>query len=138
MKHLVSLRSYRHSLCAATSTIRLVHHKIPKKSPPPPAPPKPPRPPQRFQTFSHHDATWDDPYSWMSNLSDKVAMRHMDVYMEQEEKYTEAVMSDSEKLQSKLMSEMASRLSYDLATPPLRWGPWYALPSTSPIDLSPL
>lgn len=60
----------------------------------------------------------------MSQLNDKVAMRHMDVYMEQEEKYTEAVMSDTEPLQSKLQSEMASRLAFDLSTPPLRWGPW--------------
>lgn len=52
-------------------------------------------------------------------------MRHMDVYMEQEEKYTEAVMAGTERLQSKLQSEMASRLAFDLSTPPLRWGPWY-------------
>lgn len=60
----------------------------------------------------------------MSHLNDKVAMRHMDIYMEQEEKYTEAVMSDTEKLQSKLQSEMASRLHFDLSTSPIRWGPW--------------
>lgn len=60
----------------------------------------------------------------MSKLNDKVAMRHMDVHMEQEEKYTEAFMSDTDKLQSKLQSEMASRLSFELSTPPLRWGPW--------------
>lgn len=51
-------------------------------------------------------------------------MRHMDIYMEQEEKYAEAVMADTERLQSKLQSEMAFRLAYDLSTPPLRWGPW--------------
>lgn len=61
----------------------------------------------------------------MSNLNDKVAMRHMDMYMEQEEKYIEAVLSDTEKLQAKLQSEMASRLAFDLSTPPFRWGPWY-------------
>lgn len=71
-----------------------------------------------------HDITWEDPYSWMSRLNDKVAMRHMDVYMEQEEKYVEAVMADTERLQSKLQSEMASRLDFDLSTPPLRLGPW--------------
>lgn len=61
----------------------------------------------------------------MSNLSDKVAMRHMDVYMEQEEKYTEAVMSDTERLQSKLQSEMAFRMTPELSTPPIKFGPWY-------------
>lgn len=60
----------------------------------------------------------------MSSLNDKVAMRHMDMYIEQEEKYAEAVMSDTERLQSKLQSEMASRLAFELSTPPLRWGPW--------------
>lgn len=44
--------------------------------------------------------------------------------MEQEEKYTEAVMADTDRLQSKLQSEMASRMASDLSTPPLRWGPW--------------
>lgn len=61
----------------------------------------------------------------MSKVGDKVAMRHMDVYMEQEEKYTEAVMSDTERLQAKLQSEMASRMAADLSTPPIHWGPWY-------------
>ncbi|EEF40045.1 protease 2 [Ricinus communis] len=100
------------------------HYKAPKKAPQPPAPPKPPKPPQKPQSFTFYDAVWEDPYSWMSSLNDKVAMRHMDVYMEQEEKYTEAVMSDTEKLQSKLQSEMASRLQFDLSTLPVRWGPW--------------
>ncbi|WRX08111.1 Peptidase S9A [Theobroma cacao] len=94
------------------------------KTPTPPSPPKPPKAPQKPQTFTFHDVTWEDPYSWMSSLQDKVAMRHMDMYMEQEEKYTEAVMSDTERLQTKLQSEMASRLDFDLSTPPLRWGPW--------------
>ncbi|PON88306.1 Peptidase S9A, prolyl oligopeptidase [Trema orientale] len=60
----------------------------------------------------------------MSSLNDKVTMRHMDIYMEQEEKYAEAVMADTERLQSNLQSEMASRLAFDFSTPPLRWGPW--------------
>ncbi|KAL9261164.1 Protease 2-like protein [Drosera capensis] len=51
-------------------------------------------------------------------------MRHMDMYMEQEEKYREAVLSETERLQSKLLSEIASRLAPDLSTPSLKWGPW--------------
>lgn len=51
-------------------------------------------------------------------------MRHMDVCMEQEEKYTEAIMAGTERVQSKLQQEMASRLVSELSTPPLRWGPW--------------
>ncbi|XP_024978225.1 uncharacterized protein LOC112515565 isoform X2 [Cynara cardunculus var. scolymus] len=99
-------------------------HYKPHKPPPPQPPPRPPKPPQKPATFTLHDHTWEDTYSWMSNLNDKVAMRHMDVYMEQEEKYTEAVLSDTDRLQSKLQSEMASRMSSQLSTPPLRWGPW--------------
>lgn len=117
MRHLFTpLRSRRLFL------LRSARFKVPTA----PAPPTPPKPPKKPQSFTFHDSTWEDPYSWMSSLSDKVAMRHMDVYMEQEEKYTEAVMADTERLQSKLQSEMASRLALELSTPPLRWGPWYA------------
>ncbi|XP_027346884.1 uncharacterized protein LOC113858419 isoform X3 [Abrus precatorius] len=89
-----------------------------------PSPANPPKAPKKPQKFSFHGITWEDPYSWMSQINDKVAMRHMDVYMEQEEKYTEAIMSDSERLLNKLHLEMASRTPFDLSTPPLRWGPW--------------
>ncbi|KAL5705025.1 hypothetical protein ACHQM5_023376 [Ranunculus cassubicifolius] len=51
-------------------------------------------------------------------------MRHMDVSMEQEEKYTEAVMADTVKIQTKLQSEMASRMASCVSTPPVKWGPW--------------
>lgn len=121
-------RSHRHPLfaSAAAGLLRCAHSKTPRKQPATsPAPPKPPKPPLKPESFSLHDTSWEDPYSWMSKLNDKVAMRHMDMCMEQEEKYTEAVMSDTEQLQSKLMSVIASRLSYELSTPPLRWGPWY-------------
>ncbi|KAG8641277.1 protease 2 isoform X2 [Manihot esculenta] len=121
MRPLLSAIRHHHRLTSAVLHVR--HYKAPKQ-PMPPAPPKPPKPPQRPQSFTFHDAVWEDPYSWMSSLNDKVAMRHMDVYMEQEEKYTEAVMSDTEKLQSKLQSEMAPRMQFDLSTPPIRWGPW--------------
>lgn len=105
---------------AAAILLRRAHSKAPKVA----NPPSPPKPPQKPQSFSLHGQTWEDPYSWMSSLNDKVAMRHMDIYMEQEEKYAEAVMAETERLQSKLQSEMASRLAFDLSTPPLRWGPW--------------
>lgn len=113
--------------------LQWAHYK-PQKPQPPPSAPSPPKPPKKPVTFSLHGMSWDDSYNWMSQLNDKVAMRHMDVYMEQEEKYTEAVMSDTESLQSKLQSEMASRLAFDLSTPPLRWGPWYY--GTPSLDFS--
>ncbi|KAG6398483.1 hypothetical protein SASPL_139945 [Salvia splendens] len=89
-----------------------------------PSPPSLPKPPKKPVSFSLHGESWSDDYNWMSQLSDRVAMRHMDVYMEQEEKYTEAVMSNTDRLQSKLHAEMASRFAADLSTPSLRWGPW--------------
>ncbi|KAM1314951.1 hypothetical protein ACFX13_018895 [Malus domestica] len=118
MRHL--LKPFRHHF----RRLRWAHHKAQKPAPTPSAQPRPPRPPQKPESFTFHDHTWEDPYNWMSKLNDKVAMRHLDMYMEQEEKYTEAVMSGTDRLQSKLQSEMASRIASDLATPPLRWGPW--------------
>ncbi|XP_058069234.1 uncharacterized protein LOC131218610 isoform X2 [Magnolia sinica] len=108
------------AVCNNVSLLRFAHSK-PQRPPPPPTPPKPPEKPV---PFTCHGDTWHDPYSWMSDLADKVAMRHMDVYMEQEEKYTEAVMYDTDRLQRKLQSEMASRMTSHLSTPPVRWGPW--------------
>ncbi|KAK3412230.1 hypothetical protein EUGRSUZ_I01019 [Eucalyptus grandis] len=128
MRHLLSTHHRRLLLLrcskAAGASLHSSRYKAPRPPPAPPDPPKPPRPPRKPEAFALHGAAWEDPYSWMSKLNDKVAMRHMDVHMEQEEKYTEAFMSDTDKLQSKLQSEMASRLSFELSTPPLRWGPW--------------
>ncbi|KAE9597622.1 putative oligopeptidase B [Lupinus albus] len=118
MRHL-----FRFSANIRRNHLLLRHYKAAKAAATP-SPATPPKPPKKPQKFSFHGVTWEDEYSWMSNLSDKVAMRHMDVYMEQEEKYTEAVMFDTERLQDKLHSEMASRMAFDLSTPPLRWGPW--------------
>ncbi|KAI3830371.1 hypothetical protein MKX03_033483 [Papaver bracteatum] len=105
--------------------VRFIHRKPSKQQKPPPVPPpKPPNPPQKPVSYSHHDETWEDPYSWMTNLDDKVAMRHMDIYMEQEEKYTEAVMSDTERIQNRLQAEMAVRINSHLSSVPMKWGPW--------------
>ncbi|KAK2657360.1 hypothetical protein Ddye_010412 [Dipteronia dyeriana] len=119
MRHLATFILHRHN--HQRSLIHLSHYK-PQKTATAPAPPLPPKPPKKPQSFTFHDHKWEDPYSWMSNLNDKVAMRHMDMCMEQEDKYTEAVLSDTERLQYKLQSEIASRLAFDLCTP-LRWGP---------------
>lgn len=109
----------------AAADVRFAHRRA-AKPPPPPPPPTPPRPPQKPVPFTVHGVTWHDPFSWMSNLSDNVAMRHMDVYMEQEEKYTEAVLAaaGADRLQRKLHIEMAPRMASILCTPPVRLGPW--------------
>ncbi|XXG49251.1 hypothetical protein AAC387_Pa02g3487 [Persea americana] len=122
--HLLPKHRLRH-VSASVTFLRGAHWK-PKaqKAGKPPPPPSPPKPPEKPVPFTFHGETWHDPYSWMSNLTDKVAMRHMDVYMEQEEKYIEAVMSGSDRLQHKLQAEMGSRLAYYPSSPPVRWGPW--------------
>ncbi|MQL87036.1 hypothetical protein Taro_019571 [Colocasia esculenta] len=111
-----------------SSLFRAAHRKAakPRPPPPPPPPPTPPKPPQKPVSRTLHGTTWQDPYSWMADLQDRVAMRHMDVYMEQEEKYTEAVMMSlgADRLQLKLQSEMAARMATDLCSPPVQWGPW--------------
>ncbi|XP_075503014.1 uncharacterized protein LOC142540613 [Primulina tabacum] len=121
MRHL--LRPLRRSRLLRHYLVQRANYK-PQKVQPPTSPPSPPKPPKKPATFSLHGESWEDPYSWMSQLHDRVAMRHMDVCMEQEEKYTEAVMSDTDRLQSKLQSEMSYRLAPYLSTPPIRWGPW--------------
>lgn len=122
MSHLVH-RCSRHLLLLSRRNIHLPRYKHPQPQPPP-GPPKPPNPPKKPQTLSFNGFTWEDDYAWMSNLNDKVAMRHMDIVMEQEENYLEAVMWGTEKLQAKLQSEMAPRFSFDLSTPPVKLGPW--------------
>ncbi|KAF9608832.1 hypothetical protein IFM89_011870 [Coptis chinensis] len=102
---------------------KAINHLRHAHSKPPPTP-TPPKAPQKPVSFTFHNQTFEDPYSWMSDLGDKVSMRHMDVYMEQEEKYTEAVMLDTDRLQRKLQSEMASRMAPNFCTPPVKWGPW--------------
>ena len=44
---------------------------------------------RRVETFT--SSLPQDSYSWMADLVNGVAMRHMDVYIEQEEKYTDGV-----------------------------------------------
>ncbi|WOK99617.1 hypothetical protein Cni_G08329 [Canna indica] len=114
--------------CPFAPCARAVHRRAakPKGPPPPPPSPTPPKPPPKPTPFTVNGVTWHDSYSWMSDLNDRVSMRHMDVCMEQEEKYTEAVMiaSGADRLQRKLHIEMAHRMVSDLCTPPLRWGTW--------------
>ncbi|KAK9678590.1 hypothetical protein RND81_11G221800 [Saponaria officinalis] len=116
--------NHRTAVNPTTQFLRQAHKKA-KKAPPKPPPPTPPKPPKKADKITGPNGeTWEDNYNWMSKLSDKVAMRHMDVYMEQEEKYTEAVLFDTQRLQSKLQSEMANRIPYFLTSPPFKWGPW--------------
>ncbi|KAK1293278.1 hypothetical protein QJS10_CPB17g02547 [Acorus calamus] len=115
-------------LRAATIAVRRAHFRAPRPPLPPPVtppdPPRPPRPPQKPVPVTAHGVTWHDPYRWMSDLENPTAMRHMNVLMEAERRYTGAVMDGSDRLQRKLLSELSGRMLADLCTPPVRWGPW--------------
>ncbi|KAI4357962.1 hypothetical protein L6164_001874 [Bauhinia variegata] len=86
------------------------------------APPQqsPPVPKKVPFTVSVHGNTLQDPYHWMSNTEDPDFIE----YLNQENSYAEAFMADANKLQSKLSSEMRSRIPAKISTPPERWGPW--------------
>ncbi|KAJ0963395.1 hypothetical protein J5N97_028517 [Dioscorea zingiberensis] len=114
------------SKCILSAALRRLHRRSAPAPPPPPPPPTPPKPPRKTVSFTVHGVTWEDPYSWMANLSDTAAMRHMDVCMEQEEKYAEAAMAaaGADRLHQKLQLEMASRMASDPCSPPVKWGPW--------------
>ncbi|KAL9245756.1 hypothetical protein vseg_019372 [Gypsophila vaccaria] len=119
------LRQLCHRTTATTTVILRHLHRKPPKAPPKPPPPSPPNPPKKAEKMSGPSGeTWEDKYRWMSELSDKVSMRHMDVYIEQEENYCEAVLADTYRIQSKLHSEIASKTPYELSSPSFLWGPW--------------
>lgn len=99
---------------------------LPPPPPPPPFPssPTPPKPPQKPISVTMHGLTWQDPYSWMTDVEDQVSMRHMEVHLDKEDEYTAEVMASSLRLQDKLQSEMSVRMASDLCSPPVKWGPW--------------
>ncbi|KAL6573596.1 hypothetical protein OROHE_002055 [Orobanche hederae] len=71
-------------------------------------------------TATEHGLTWQDPYHWMSDISDPDFIS----YINQENAYAEAFMRDTEEMQRTLYSEMVSRMPSKIITPPERWGPW--------------
>jgi oligopeptidase B len=68
-----------------------------------------------------HGDTRVDPYYWLNDKSNPDVIR----YLEAENRYTEAVMRDTEKLQAKLYSEMLSRIKETDITPPSKIGDYY-------------
>ncbi|XAR65320.1 Oligopeptidase B [Bertholletia excelsa] len=80
----------------------------------------PPSPKKVPFTVSVHGRTWEDPYHWMRNTKDPDFVD----YLYQENSYAEAFMSDTQKLQQTLFSEMTRRMPAKISTPHERWGPW--------------
>ncbi|GLT27536.1 hypothetical protein SLA2020_025230 [Shorea laevis] len=71
-------------------------------------------------TVSVHGLTLEDPYHWMRDIDDPDFLDHL----RKENFYAQAFMSDTKNLQHTLVSEMKSRMSTMVSTPPERWGPW--------------
>ncbi|RXI07244.1 hypothetical protein DVH24_026380 [Malus domestica] len=92
--------------------LRWAHHNAHRPSST--APPRPPRPPQKPRASTSTTTRGRTPTAGCRSSTTKW----------QEEKYTEAVMSVTDRLQSKLQAEIASHIASDLSTPPLLWGPW--------------
>ena len=71
-----------------------------------------------------HGQTLVDPYPWMDNAHDP----EMIAYLEAENRYTAAVMANTQELQEQLFREMRSRTDETDTQPPLRIGTdWYYL-----------
>lgn len=71
--------------------------------------------------FTIHGQTRVDPYYWLNDKSNPDVIR----YLEAENRYTQAVMRDTEKLQASLYSEMLSRIKETDLTPPSKIGDYY-------------
>ncbi|KAK9096269.1 hypothetical protein Sjap_021766 [Stephania japonica] len=84
------------------------------------SPHTPPSPKKTPFNASAHGKTWQDHYRWMSNTDDPDLLE----YLNKENSYADAFMSDTANFQRKLFSEMKSRLPTSISTPPERWGPW--------------
>lgn len=64
---------------------------------------------------------WQDSYAWMENLKDPA----MHAHIRKENRYAEAAMSDTQKLQQVLRREMRDRMALEENSPPEVWGSWY-------------
>ncbi|CAN8236042.1 unnamed protein product [Cochlearia groenlandica] len=80
----------------------------------------PPIPKKIPFTISSHGITRRDPYRWMRNTDDPDFID----FLERENSYAQAFMSDTETLRSDLVSEMITHIPDEILTPPERWGPW--------------
>ncbi|KFK41330.1 hypothetical protein AALP_AA2G115900 [Arabis alpina] len=85
---------------------------VPKESPP--VPKKIPF------VVSTHGITRQDPNYWMRNANDT----DFTDFLERENSYAQAFMSDTENLRRDLFSEMKNRIPSEIFTPPERWGQW--------------
>lgn len=91
----------------------------------------PPQAPRRPHTHSAHGVDRDDPWAWLRDENWREVMRDPSVldnnirhYLEAENAWTEAQLSDVEQLRTDLFAELKGRIKPDDSSPPVKDGPW--------------
>ncbi len=92
---------------------------------------KPPRAARKPHQSTHHGINRTDDYSWLRADNWQQVMRdpqtlpaEIRAYLEAENRYTEAVMADTEQLQEELFQELKGRIKQDDTTVPAPDGPF--------------
>ncbi|KAM7265070.1 hypothetical protein ACFE04_002753 [Oxalis oulophora] len=88
------------------------------KTRPSPASQLPPNPKRIPFTATNHGVTRQDPYHWMKNTKDPDFVN----YLKQENCYAQSFMANTITLQTKLLSDMKTRMPASISTPPELWG----------------
>ncbi|MFZ5950870.1 MAG: S9 family peptidase [Candidatus Rifleibacteriota bacterium] len=81
----------------------------------------PPKAKTQVKTTELHGQKLLDPYFWLREKENKDVIR----YLNEENRYTEAVMKDTEELQKMLFEEMKSRIRETDLSVPEKMGPYY-------------
>ncbi len=89
-------------------------------------PPDPPVAEQRAHSFTHHGVTIEDPWHWLRDpgyptVSDADVLK----YLEAENRYFEAAMSQHQELIDTIFEEIKGRQQPDLSSVPWKRGNWY-------------
>ena len=92
---------------------------------------KAPLAPRRPHSFTHHGVTIVDDYAWLKDARWQEVLRDPSLldadiraYLEAENAYTEAVLGETDTLQSKLVAEMRGRIKEDDSSVPSPDGPF--------------
>ncbi len=82
--------------------------------------PEPPRAQRRPRVLSAHGHERVDPWYWLRERDDQTVM----AYLEAENDYADAVLSETEELRKQIYKEILSRIDEDDLSVPVKKGPW--------------
>lgn len=82
---------------------------------------EPPKAKKDGKTFRMHGDTWDDPYYWIHQKSDREVLN----YISAENGYTQRIMRDTELFQKKLVEELKGRHAETYQSLPIKRGEYY-------------